>query len=52
MNSSRKICEYIKVKTPIIDTLKVIVILEVHCKGLWEKVLHRSHCQYFESVFK
>lgn len=27
-------------------------ISEVHCKGLWEKVLHRSHCQYFESVFK
>lgn len=77
MNSSRKICEYIKVKTPIISVvfyiyinqrmikvimaeeefvrwvrLKVMVILEVHCKGLWEKVLHRSHCQYFESVFK
>lgn len=34
------------------DTLQVMVILEVHCKGLWEKVLHRSHCQYFESVFK
>lgn len=34
------------------DMLKVMVILEVHCKGLWENVLHRSHCQYFESVFK
>lgn len=34
------------------DTLTVMVILEVHCKGLWGKVLHRSHCQYFESVFK